>query len=116
MQVVGDANGWDCRPDGLEFGKFACAHVGALGVAIAVHGTGVRNVRGHPGRIAAQATNNVTVADARNETNTLNNGATDTADVDPSADLRLPSRTRELHARSARDVHPERDERRPRAP
>ena len=56
---------------------------------LAVHGTGVRNVEATPDGIAAQATNNVTVADARNETNTLNNGATDTADVDPSADLRL---------------------------
>jgi uncharacterized repeat protein (TIGR01451 family) len=91
VQVTGDANGWDCRPDGPgQLGKFACAHVGALEVGDSQFTAQVFvTSEATPGGVTAQATNNVTVADAANETNKLNNGATDTADVDPSADLRL---------------------------
>jgi uncharacterized repeat protein (TIGR01451 family) len=90
VQVVGDANGWDCRPNGLELSKFACEHVAALEVGDSLFTAQVFvTSEATPDGVAAQATNNVTVADAANETNKLNNGATDTADVDPSADLRL---------------------------
>jgi uncharacterized repeat protein (TIGR01451 family) len=89
--ITGDANGWDCRPDGpVELGKFVCGHAGALGPGDSEFTVQVFvTPEATPDGVAAQATNNVTAIDTGNETNELNNTATDTADVNPSADLQL---------------------------
>jgi uncharacterized repeat protein (TIGR01451 family) len=88
--ITGDANGWDCRPDGVELGKFVCGHAGSLGPGDSEFTVQVFvTPEATPDGVAAQATNNVTAIDTGNETNELNNTATDTADVNPSADLQL---------------------------
>jgi uncharacterized repeat protein (TIGR01451 family) len=91
VQTVGDANGWDCRPDGpAQLGKFACEHAGALGLGDSQFTARVFvTPEATPDGVAAQATNNASVVEAGNETDELNNSSTDTADVNPSADLEL---------------------------
>jgi uncharacterized repeat protein (TIGR01451 family) len=89
--ITGDANGWDCSPDGpVELGKFVCGHAGSLGPGDSEFTVQVFvTPEATPDGVGAQATNNVTAIDTGNETNELNNTATDTADVNPSADLQL---------------------------